>query len=89
MKKIKWPQDERKDYETEEEFINAYPDYPCVQCGCPGVKARTLCPNCGELGPEWNVHPYAYILKPLAVGGVLLIFIVLGFIIGINSHLLS
>lgn len=43
---IKWTNDKFEDYESEEEWINAYPDDPCPNCGRPDVKAGDCCPSC-------------------------------------------
>ena len=35
--RVDWVDDCREDYETEDEYIDAYPDNPCKNCGKPGV----------------------------------------------------
>ena len=35
--RVDWVNDHRDDYNTEEEYIDAYPDNPCPNCGQPEV----------------------------------------------------
>ena len=47
--RIDWTSDHFEDYANEDEWIDAYPDNPCPNCGMPGVKAGVIYGNCGTL----------------------------------------
>jgi len=46
MQKIDWLKDSFENYETELEWIEAYQENPCPNCGMPGVLEGAICINC-------------------------------------------
>ena len=49
-----WTADKFEAYESEQEWINAYPYDPCVNCGRPSVEEEQNCPSCKTIQPRYD-----------------------------------